>query len=227
MSTPPPNIRPTRASRPDPDRSTGATDRPDRPGADAAPPAPAEAGRRLIHVAVSVGAAIVAWFLPPALARATLAAAAAIAVATDLVRRRDGAFGHAFDRAVGSMLRPYERRRWTGATRLAVAFAAAAWLVPPPTAGVAFLIAGLADPAAAAFGRRFGRFRTPWGKSVAGSAAFVLAGTALVIALPHLATAPAVAAVLASALVEAMPIDDNLGVPITAALSLHLLGAVG
>lgn len=185
-----------------------------------------EAARRITHVAASIGAAVVAWTTPPAAARLVLTLAFALALAIDLARRRPGAFARVFDRAVGSMLRPYEHRRWAGATVLAAGFAIAAWVVPPATAAVAFLIAGLADPAASAVGRRIGRFRTRWGTSVAGTSAFVVVGIAVVAAAPGIGLATGGAAVLAAALVEAAPFDDNLTVPVVAAVVLHLLGSV-
>lgn len=195
-------------------------------GSESSSRAPREAARRVVHIAAGLAAAAVAWIASPAQARIILTAAVGVAVAVDLARRRYSGFSRAFDRAVGTMVRPHERRGWVGATLLAVGFALAAWLTPPRTAAVAFLLAGLGDPAASAIGSRFGRLRTPWGKSLAGSIAFTIVGLAVVAALPDVDARAAAPAVLVAALVEAAPLDDNLGVPVVGALLLHALGAV-
>lgn len=93
-------------------------------------------------------------------------------------------------------------------------------------AGVA--VAGFADPAAALVGRRFGRIRLAGARTLEGSAAFVAVGTlavTLVFALygPPMSWGLALVLGLSAALPAALaelwaPLDDNLAVPVTAAL---------
>ncbi|MSP92989.1 MAG: hypothetical protein EXR79_14515 [Myxococcales bacterium] len=93
-------------------------------------------------------------------------------------------------------------------------------------AGVA--VAGFADPVAALVGRRWGRIRLAGARTLAGSTAFVVVGTVvvtLVFALygPPMSLGTALvlglsAAIPAAAVELWAPLDDNLSVPVTAAL---------
>jgi dolichol kinase len=70
-------------------------------------------------------------------------------------------------------------------------------------------------------GRRIGRHN--WGSlsaTVEGSTAFVLTGFAVMAAFPSLAFAPAAASVVVAAAIEALPlpVNDNIRVPLAAAL---------
>lgn len=171
-------------------------------------------------------AAILAWILPPAGARILLVAAAAIALGTEWGRRRSRPFDALFHRLFGSMLRSAESDRLTGATYMATAFAIAAFLVPTDTAAAVFLFAGLCDPAASYFGRRFGRRRLPYGKSLEGSLAFLATALILAAVLPVLTFAQGAVAAVAMTLAEASPVEDNLAVPLVGALTLRLLTAL-
>jgi uncharacterized protein (TIGR00297 family) len=110
-------------------------------------------------------------------------------------------------------------------------------------AAAAWAILAFGDPAAAAVGGTRSRVALPWNpdKSVAGTVAFVIAGSLGGVALalwtrpavtpvPPLlfATAAPVAAALAAGLVEsmAMRLDDNISVPIAAAIVLGGLALV-
>lgn len=204
-----------------------STDTPPRPLTDPGVPVPAGSwARKLIHVAVSLVAAAVVWRLPHPAGAAVLAAATSIALSIELARRASPAFGLAFQRLVGPMLTSQESRRLTGATTLAMGFTLAATLFPgwPAIAGI--LIAGVADPAAALIGRRFGRRRYRGGKSMEGSVAFLAVTFLLLLAVPGLGPAGAaiVAAVLAMAEAPSLRVDDNLYLPALAALLLFLLG---
>lgn len=111
----------------------------------------------------------------------------------------------------------------------------------PDIAAASWAILAFGDPAAAAVGTRVGGPRLPWNrdKTSAGTVAFVVAGAVAGVALawwtrpavtppPSLLfvfVAPVIAAVIAG-LVETMPIrlDDNISIPIAAAIVLGGLG---
>lgn len=171
-----------------------------------------ELARKALHAAS--GALATATLRRPQRARAALLVAATSALAIELARRRSPVVAQRFERLVGPLLRPHERRGLTGATALAWADLAAAALFPPRVAAAAQLYAAWGDAAAALVGRRWGRHRLPSGKSLEGALAAALvdyaAGRAL-LRLPHRA---ALAGALAASLAELLPGpgDDNLRV---------------
>jgi dolichol kinase len=117
--------------------------------------------------------------------------------------------------------RDHERERPSGAVWLALGYAMAAW-VPHPTAALTGILAGgLADPAGAMVGSRYGRGAR---KSLVGSAVvgMVALAAGLVTGLP---LAAAGGAALAAAVVERWPgpCDDNLLVAPAAALAAFTL----
>lgn len=185
-------------------------------------------GRKAIHVALSVGAAIVVYALEPTPAAAVLASATFVALVVELARRASSGFADAFRRRVGGMLKEREQGRLTGATTLAVGFTITAVLFPGPPALGAILLAGLGDPAAAVVGGRFGRVRHSGGKSLVGSATFLVVAAVVALAL-GLGPPSALLVAAGLTLVEALslPIDDNLYLPPVAAAAFALAGMGG
>lgn len=185
-------------------------------------------GRKAIHVALSVGAAIVVYALEPTPAAAVLASATFVALVVELARRASSGFADAFRRRVGGMLKEREQGRLTGATTLAVGFTITAVLFPGSPALGAILLAGLGDPAAAVVGGRFGRVRHSGGKSLVGSATFLVVAAVVALAL-GLGPPSALLVAAGLTLVEALslPIDDNLYLPPVAAAAFALAGMGG
>jgi dolichol kinase len=99
---------------------------------------------------------------------------------------------------------------------------------------VGLAVLGLGDPAAAIVGRTFGRHRLADGRSLEGTAAFVVAGSAaawLVLTswhpeVPVAATALAAAGGGAAGELVARRIDDNLVIPIAAAFAAWVTSVV-
>ena len=180
--------------------------------------------RKAIHAGLSLAAATVVLVLEPVTAATVLAAATMAALAAELARRLSPAVARLFGR-LASLLKPREATGLTGATLLSVGFTATAVTFPGDPALAGILLAGLADPAAALVGRRYGRVRYPGGKSAAGSGAFL--AVALVLGLA-LGLAPGTAILVATALtaVEAftLPIDDNLYLPVAGAALVMMAG---
>jgi dolichol kinase len=176
-----------------------------------------ELARKTLHVA-SVLLPLLVWLAPRWLALAVLLPTAAVALGVDWTRLRYRGPRYWFLRYTRRMLRHHERRRFAGATWMAVAYALAVLLFPRPIAVLAMLFNGLGDAAAALVGKRFGRHRTSSGKSWEGFAAGLGVNVAVALAISTLApTLPLVAALagaFAAALLELLdlPADDNLRV---------------
>ena len=115
---------------------------------------------------------------------------------------------------------------------------ASAWIFGPSAASAAALaVLGVGDPAAGLVGRRWGRRQLAGGRTLEGTLAFALFGSLAAFAVLLLwhgaAPMPAliavsVAAGAAGAVAEAasVRIDDNLSVPLAAAVAAALTGSV-
>ena len=90
---------------------------------------------------------------------------------------------------------------------------------------MAIAVLGLADPAAAVIGRRFGKHRLIHGRSLEGTITFVIVGfvAAFSVGLLHLAPPAAAVGALGASLLGALAeltsrrIDDNLSIPLASA----------
>lgn len=198
---------------------TLAADRPRRSAARS------EAGRKAVHVAVSVVAACLVLLLSQGAARLLFALTTAVALVIDLARLRSAAFRRPFLRAFSAMLRDEELDRLTGATMLSVGFTLAVCLLPSDYAAAGLFTAGLADPAAAFVGRGYGRVRLPGGKSLEGAAAFLLVAFVVGVSTTSVGLAGAAIAAAITAMLEAISprFDDNLYLPIMAGTLLWIL----
>lgn len=176
-----------------------------------------ELARKTFHVSSALLPLLV-WMAPRWLALAVLLPTAAVAVGVDWTRLRFRAPRYWFLRYTRRMLRHHERRKFAGATWMALAYAAAVVLFPKPIAVMAMLFNGFGDAAAALVGKRFGRHRTAWGKSWEGFAAGLAVNLAVGLTIASLSgVVPALAAVAggtAAAVLEFLdlPIDDNVRV---------------
>ena len=186
-----------------------------------APAAPPRIRRELARKAFHISSAslpLLVWLAPRWLALAVLLPMAAVAVGVDWTRLRFRAPRYWFLRYTRRMLRHHERRRFAGATYMAVAYALALVLFPKPIAVMAMLFNGFGDAAAALVGKRFGRHRTAWGKSWEGFAAGLTVNLAVAVAISSLAPSVPLLAAAAGAATAAvlefldLPIDDNVRV---------------
>lgn len=203
------------------------------PGAPAGHEIPyrAEVARKVLHLI----ALVVPLFM--ALAGRTVALVVLIplalaALTADVLRVRVAGFARFIDRWFGFMMRGEERPPVggdvviNGATWVLLTAALLALLFPIHIAVPAFVMFMVADAAAALFGRRFGRH--PWGqgpRTVEGSAAFLVVGMALMALFPAVAFWMGAVAVVVACAAEALPgpLNDNVRVPLVAALVLFLL----
>lgn len=174
-----------------------------------------EAIRKSLHIAISLVAAALVLTLPAATARLLFLATAGVALLVDFGRLARTPLRRPFLRLFAPLLRDSETRALTGASTLALGFAAAVLLFDASFAAAGILYAGLADAAAAIAGRTIGRHRFASGKSLEGSGAFLVVATLIGWALPGIALPAAFLAAVPLTLLEAvpLPVHDNLVLP--------------
>jgi dolichol kinase len=189
----------------------------------------AEALRKALHAGTAV--LPVAWaqgWIDTASLRALLSAAAVAALAVESLRSRPGVVRRAFTQALAPLLRAHEARRLTGATWLALAMCAVAWLVPGHAATAALWAAAVGDASAAVVGRAAAArgLAVAGRKSWAGSVAALTTTAAGVWWLTPAAPLVAVAlgAVAAAAERPRGPVDDNLRIALAVAAAATALG---
>ena len=182
-----------------------------------------EVYRKSIHLATIV-LPFVVWIVPRAVAIGMLAALTVLALAVEWARFRvTWVRGH-FLRLTESMLRPHEHTRLAGATYMAVAYLLAAALFPRRVAVAAMLYNGLGDAAAALVGRRWGRHRASWGKSLEGAAAAFAVCLGVGALVPGVPLGAALLGAVFASVLEflPLPVDDNLRVTLGGGLGAWL-----
>ena len=153
---------------------------------------------------------------------AVLVSLAGLALVLDAARKTIPTVQRVVGTLGRAVFRPGEERGISGPTALAVGYLAAWVLFDARSAAAAIVVSGLADPAAALAGRRWGR---PGGKSVAGSAA--CGGTAAVTLLAcGYSPASALIGGAVAAVAERSPWRgaDNVLVPLAVGGALAVLG---
>ena len=201
---------------------------------------PTNYGRSLFHVGMGLFTlCLIQFVLDP---RGLILASVPFAIfcwAMEALRVKYDVITRVFMVFMGRIAHPHEHHRANSATWYATALALLSLTVTPMVGAVAVMVLAVADPMAALIGRRWGRTRLCQGRSLEGSAAFVVAGviiTAATLAIfyPGLgAGAMLLTALLASlfgAVAELVSgrLDDNFTIPLAAgagaALALTILG---
>lgn len=199
---------------------------------------PTNYARNALHLA-SAAAGIAALELLPTW-EATVGLALAFASAgwtLELTRRHSAAVNRFCLALFGPTAHPHEAERVNSATWYCTALVllALSGAVPPAMAALAVL--GVGDPAAAIVGRRFGRIPLVHGRTLEGTAAFVVAGGVAASALlallhPELGLSCLLMGFAAStlgALAEAVSrrVDDNLTIPLAGFVGAWLMSLIG
>lgn len=192
-----------------------------------------EIHRKLIHLSsLWIPAAI--YFLGDKNAVYFFAALTACIFLTEQVRQKNAKAFLIFDRIFGSALRPDERVRggtMTGAVYMMLG-TLACLLFSKEIAVTATAVLMVADTAAAIVGLKFGK--TPIvGKSLEGSAAFLLSGLCVLVVLsaimphgPHYLPSGAVAVVVATFIElysKKLRLNDNFSIPVVIGLIMWTL----
>lgn len=192
--------------------------------------------RSAFHAGAGLAAALIhRYVLAPELAFAVAVALSALGLVLELTRRNIPWFnarvmGSGFVRRVS---RADEHQRIWSSTYFAWGVTGAMLFAPPLAVQLACVVLGFGDPAASIVGRSAGGPKLLEAKSVGGSLGFLCAGTGFgVIFLlstsplpPAAALGLAAAASAAGALAElaSRTIDDNLTIPLAAALAATLV----
>ena len=190
-----------------------------------------EVGRKALHL-LALSIPLGAWWLGMPAALYLLGPAALLAVAADVTRAFSSSFNAVIRGIFGALMRAEELPpvrtgiRFNGATCVLVGAAVMVLVFPLRVAVPVLVMTMLADAAAALVGRRWGRH--PWGTCSAtmeGTGAFVATGLGVMSLVPSISLLPAMAGVVVAAFVEALPlpVNDNIRVPVAAALTV--LGA--
>ena len=190
-------------------------------------PAGSEGGRRLIHLGSSV-LPLGYWIAGRDTAVVVMFIIAITMIGIEIARIYTIRGRRVYQRFLGSVTRPTEERRPTGATYVFIGAFLAAVLFAPPVAILSMLFMSVGDSTAAFVGRRYGRI--PIGnKTLEGTLACFL--VCLLLTLPAGMTLPvAVAGAAAAALTELIPrplLNDNLAIPLVSGAVMTLLIATG
>ncbi|MFW5909044.1 MAG: diacylglycerol/polyprenol kinase family protein [Desulfosalsimonas sp.] len=182
----------------------------------------AEIRRKILHlVALVIPFGIL--YMPRHAAVFLFVPLAAAMLAGELLRKKYPFLQNLFLKIFGMVLRVSEKEKITGGTYFFVAGAICLLIFDPPIAFtvMAFIIVG--DAAAALAGMKFGRLRAPWGKSVEGALASLLACITFWALFPEIDAVPAIAGAMITGLLEFLPlrINDNLFVPLICGLILQ------
>lgn len=192
-------------------------------------PEPPPVWRRLFHVTAGSTIPVAGIFVPDLLMVLALAALAAGGLGLDQVRFRADRLNRIFLRWLAPLLKADEGSRVTGATYMAIAALVVFLVFDRPLAVAALLFLSLGDPAAALVGRRMPGPRI-FGKSPVGTAAFIAVSWVVVGVLVGSGVVDYHWGLMAGAVVAgltelaALPVDDNLTVPIAAGTAMYFFG---
>lgn len=208
--------------------------------ADASEPRPTNLHRALFHMSSAI-AGLVATLLLFSTANLPFAAAtlAMLAWTAEILRRRSPRINTMLMGFFGRIARPGEAERVNSGTWYLTALVVLTLTFSPLLCVVSVAVLGFADPAAALVGRRIGRIPLRHGRTLEGTLAFLVVGTAAAMLVMTMLPVPPLAAIawpvaitaaFGGALAELFShrVDDNLSIPLAAMASawamLTLLG---
>lgn len=195
--------------------------------------------RSLYHVANAAAVILLVELVlkTPEARIGTAIVAAGLGWGMELSRRISPSVNTLLMRLFGRVAHPHEANHVNSATWYVTAVLLLSVTVSVEVGVAALAVLGLGDPIAALIGRRWGRTSLLNGRTLEGSAAFVVAGglaAFAVLSVAHpappatMALRAGVAAVAgATAELLARRIDDNLAIPLAAAAAGALLRALG
>jgi dolichol kinase len=183
-------------------------------------PAPREPRRRLLHV-LSGSIGLLTLVVNARASLAIIAGVLVLAVGLEIARHAWPGVAAVLVQLSGGAFRPHESRGASAPTLLAAGYLAA-WLVAPGGAATgAILVAALADPAAALAGSRARPLMS--GRTAAGSAAFLVVASVVLLSLGFAPVRALAAAALATVVERLAPRDtDNLAIPVVTAAALAI-----
>lgn len=181
--------------------------------------------RKTIHLC-ALSIPIIYFLFNPNIVISLLFAAFVISSGFDLVRLYGNyAIRKYLGVAVGFMIRPRERKSFSGSTTIVFAGLLVYLFYDLPVAAAAMVIIIVGDPAAAVIGRIVGKIRFSNKKSLEGTLAFIMFSLLGMLLIPGLDFQLGLIGVLVGALIEILPIpvDDNISVPILAGGAMQFM----
>ncbi len=159
-------------------------------------------------------------------------------VVAETTRRYIPAVNAALMRFFAPIAHPHESHRMNSASWYGIALFILAFTSSTMACSLAVIVLGIADPAAAIIGRRYGSIKLRAGRSLEGSLTFVLVGFVVSLAVlatlyAHLPVGAAVVIALAASVSGAVAevfssrwLDDNLTIPVVVAAAVSLMSFV-
>jgi dolichol kinase len=183
--------------------------------------------RKLIHIASSAFPLAYLFLLDRITILWIVGICAALLVAGELLRLRFSLFARLFKQLFSAVVRQKEDHSFTGATFVFSAAFLTILLFEKLVAVFALLVLSLADSMAALVGKRWGR-RPLLDKTVEGTVTFLIVAVLLSFVMPGIPRQAAFIAALVATLVELLPspVNDNLLVPLSAAISISMVNLI-
>ena len=155
----------------------------------------------------------------------------------EYLRRDSEKLNAALLKMLGWVAHPHERHRVNSATWYATALLILTVLGVFTPAMIGVVVLGVADPMAAVIGRRWGRTSLVNGRTLEGTAAFIVSGTiasgiAMVLAHPEISIGLSFTAALFGAIAGGLAelfsrrVDDNFTIPLSAAAGAAIVLAI-
>lgn len=177
--------------------------------------------RKLVHLS-STAVPLTYCYASREFMLAALSILTTIALGAELLRARHSGCRAFIDRWLGKIIRGRETSTMTGATYVMLGCLLSVVLFPRKVAIAALLFLSISDALASLIGIKFGRARL-FGKSLAGSTAFLVSAVAIVHFVQPAPPWIGIAGALTATVVEALPLklagrmlDDNLTIPLSA-----------
>ena len=196
---------------------------------------PTNYARNVLHVS---GGLLAAWLILEVLTPVSMLLVAVVATSfawtLELSRRRSARVNALCMKVLGRVAHPHEAHRINSSTWYLTSLTVLALTSSPLACAMAVLILGVADPAAAVVGRRFGRTKLVNGRSLEGTLAFVVAGATAGLAMlrvffPELGWGLSLALAFGGAVPAAITelysrrVDDNFSIPLAVAAGTGLI----
>lgn len=191
--------------------------------------------RSLVHVGFGFLALFLLHTLTPTQIRWAISGVLLFAVVAETSRRFSQSANAALMKVFAPIAHPHEHHQINSASWYTLALAIIVFTTSQLACSLAVMVLGLADPAAALIGRRFGRTPLRHGRSLEGTLVFVAVGTVaslgvMAFLFPGLGTLPALGiglvAGVAGALAELFSgrrLDDNFTIPVAVAAAVALV----
>lgn len=184
-----------------------------------------ELRRKAIHLSALV-IPLGVWMTPRHVALVVLGCLAGACLIADVLRMMHPSLRRLYFILFGRIIRDHERKeRLTGATYVLGASFLCVWLFEERVAVVALTYMIIGDTTAALVGRRWGRRRIRWDKTVEGALACLGICCLIGVILPLVPWWKALIGAFVATAVELLPsgVDDNLGIPLVSGAIMNAL----